>query len=29
MTVDRNADFFVVTIGTQRFEIPQAVITGG
>jgi hypothetical protein len=29
MTVGRNADLFTVTIGTQRFEIPEAVISGG
>jgi hypothetical protein len=29
MTVGRNADLFTVTIGDQRFEIPEAVITGG
>jgi hypothetical protein len=27
--VDRNADLFIVSIGQQRFEIPEAVITGG
>ena len=29
MTVNRNADLFIITIGTQRFEIPEAVISGG
>jgi hypothetical protein len=29
MTVGRTADLFTVTIGQQRFEIPEAVITGG
>jgi hypothetical protein len=29
MTVSRNADLFTVAIGAQRFEIPEAVITGG
>jgi hypothetical protein len=29
MTVGRNADLFTVTIGAQRFEIPEAVINGG
>ncbi len=29
MTVGRNADLFMVTIGQQRFEIPEAAITGG
>jgi hypothetical protein len=29
MTVGRNADLFIVQIGVQRFEIPDAVISGG
>jgi hypothetical protein len=29
MSVSRNADLFMVTIGAQRFEIPEAVISGG
>jgi hypothetical protein len=29
MTVKRNADLFIITIGVQRFEIPEAVIMGG
>ena len=29
MTVGRDADLFTVTIGEQRFEIPEAVISGG
>jgi len=29
MKVAQNADLFVVTIGDQRFEIPDAVINGG
>lgn len=29
MTVRKNADLFRVTIGSQRFEIPEAVIAGG
>ena len=29
MTVGRNVDLFIVTIGAQRFEIPEAVINGG
>jgi hypothetical protein len=29
MIVNQNADLFTVTIGEQRFEIPDAVITGG
>ena len=29
MTVDRNADLFIVQLGGQRFEIPDAVISGG
>jgi hypothetical protein len=29
MSVSQNADLFTVTIGTQRFEIPDAVINGG
>jgi hypothetical protein len=29
MIVKRNADLFLLTIGVQRFEIPEAVITGG
>jgi len=29
MVVSRNADLFVIGIGPQRFEIPEAVITGG
>ncbi len=29
MTVVRNADLFMVKIGGQRFEIPEAVISGG
>jgi hypothetical protein len=29
MTVGQNADLFTVTIGAQRFEIPDAVINGG
>jgi len=28
MTVGRNADLFSVTIGDERFEFPEAVITG-
>ena len=29
MAVGQNADLFTVTIGEQRFEIPDAVISGG
>lgn len=29
MSVSQNADLFMITIGTQRFEIPEAVINGG
>lgn len=29
MNVGKNADLFMVTIGVQRFEIPEAVISGG
>jgi hypothetical protein len=29
LTVGRNADLFTITIGAQRFEIPEAVINGG
>lgn len=29
MTVSHNADLILITIGSQRFEIPEAVITGG
>lgn len=29
MTYKMNADLFIVTIGDQRFEIPDAVINGG
>jgi hypothetical protein len=29
MNTSRNADLFTVTIGQQRFEIPEAVISGG
>ncbi|WP_205853331.1 hypothetical protein [Zhengella mangrovi] len=29
MTVGTNADLYLVTIGDQRFEIPEAVMTGG
>jgi hypothetical protein len=29
LTRGQNADLFIVTIGTERFEIPDAVINGG
>ena len=29
MVVDQNSDLYIVTIGDQRFEIPEAVMTGG
>ena len=29
MDVRRSADLFIITIGAQRFEIPEAVMTGG
>jgi len=29
MTVTRNADLFTITIGAQRFEVPESVIMGG
>lgn len=29
MNVRKNADTFMITIGPQRFEIPEAVILGG
>ncbi len=29
MTVGKEADLFTVRIGSQRFEIPEAVISGG
>ena len=29
MEVGSNADLYLVTIGNQRFEIPEAVMTGG
>ncbi|MCB1383991.1 MAG: hypothetical protein KDJ73_13915 [Notoacmeibacter sp.] len=29
MTVDQNSDLYIVTIGGQRFEIPEAVMAGG
>lgn len=29
MTVAREADLYMVRIGSQRFEIPSAVMTGG
>jgi hypothetical protein len=29
LMVGQNADLFIVTIGTERFEIPDAVINGG
>lgn len=29
MTVDQDSDLYKVTIGAQRFEIPEAVMTGG
>ncbi len=29
LTVGHEADFCQVRIGTQRFEIPEAVMTGG
>ena len=29
LSFDRKADLFVLTIGDERFEIPEAVISGG
>lgn len=29
MTVNRNADLFMITIGAQRFEIVDAIVNGG
>jgi hypothetical protein len=29
LSFNRNADLFLITIGAQRFEIPDAVVSGG
>jgi hypothetical protein len=29
MTVDQDRDLFTVRIGTERYEIPEAVVSGG